>query len=243
VITTDTSMADSETSQLLPNYSATAEQPAKMKPTEGRGKMRFEMRQKMKKNNFESRSNRSIFGSVFSASPQLQQTLIKGGRSTNSLPIDVSKSPKPVTHSQLYTTLNPKSSAPSALLFQNIITVVIVLDLLIYILSTEPTLSHLSFFYAAEAFSSTIFAIEYITRLIVCTEKRCYGKHGPIRGRWKFICSWHAVLDALATFPFFIELLSGIPLPTTTYLRIFRVLRITRTNASCKAVDAVYRYE
>ena len=55
------------------------------------------------------------------------------------------------------------------------------------------------------------------------------------------MCSHNALIDAFATFPFFIELLSGIPLPTLTYLRVFRVLRITRTRAYSKSMDAVGR--
>mmetsp|Transcript_22562 Transcript_22562/g.41394 ORF Transcript_22562/g.41394 Transcript_22562/m.41394 type:complete len:471 (+) Transcript_22562:13-1425(+) len=257
-------MADSETKPLLTTYDATLQHHASLQPAGGRGKARFDMRQQMKKN---GRSG-SIYNSIFSSpKPHPTNTKIgspktngKGGGEISAnkptalsiyqdLPVDRHCVPKEQTtpstskqHSQLYNTLNPKSRSPSARLFQKFITLVILLDALIYILSTEPDLSHLSYiFYGTEAVTSTIFAIEYIARLIVCTEKRCYGKHGPIRGRWKYICSTQALLDAFATFPFFIELLSGIPLPTLTYLRVFRVLRITRTQSCSQAMDAVYR--
>jgi hypothetical protein len=49
------------------------------------------------------------------------------------------------------------------------------------------------------------------------------------------------LLDGFATLPFFIEFVTGIQLPTLTYLRIFRLLRMTRTNSYSKAMDAVVR--
>jgi len=49
------------------------------------------------------------------------------------------------------------------------------------------------------------------------------------------------LLDGIATLPFFIEFVTDIQLPTLTYLRIFRLLRMTRTNSYSKAMDAVVR--
>ena len=88
---------------------------------------------------------------------------------------------------------------------------------------------------------AVIFAFEYIARLVVCTEIRCYGKHGPFNGRLKYMITSQALLDALATFPFFIEILSGYDLPTFTFLRVFRLIRITRSSSSSKAMAAVGR--
>ena len=39
-----------------------------------------------------------------------------------------------------------------------------------------------------------------------------------------------AQVDAAATFPFFVELLGGYDLATTTYLRVFRLFRRGTTN-------------
>lgn len=146
-------------------------------------------------------------------------------------------------HSQLYTILNSKSHTPQSHLFQTSITSIILIDAFIYIISTEPQLQpHFHhFFYIIEGITSTIFLIEFITRLIVCTEKKCYSKFGPIRARWVYICSFQGLIDTLATLPFFIELLTGIDLPTLTYLRVFRLIRITRTRSYTKAVNAVGR--
>lgn len=144
-------------------------------------------------------------------------------------------------HSRLYNILNPKSHSSSALNFQEFISITILLDSMIYIVSTEPKFAGVSFFYIAEGVTSTIFLIEYIGRVVVCTEQKKYSKYGPLKGRWKYMCSSQALIDGFATLPFFIELLTGVNLPTLTYLRIFRLLRITRTHSYSKAMDAVGR--
>ncbi len=53
--------------------------------------------------------------------------------------------------------------------------------------------------------------------------------------------SFQGAIDSFATLPFFIELITGVDLPTLTYLRVFRLVRITRTRSYTKAVDAVGR--
>ena len=73
--------------------------------------------------------------------------------------------------------------------------------------------------------------LHYIARLVVCTEKTCYKKYGPIKGRWRYMYSFQGLIDSLATLPFFVELITGIDLPTLTYLRVFRLIRITRTRS------------
>ena len=256
-------MAEPESKPLLTsNYGATPTlQPhASLRSTGGRGKLRFAARQQMMKNKSADGLSRShcVFKSIFTgvqrqnASRHITASSPKpvkwGNSGPNSLSIDREELPpvdetiQTTKHSYLYDTLNPKSSLPSAKLFQSFMTVIILLDALIYILSTEEDLSYLSYiFYIAEAVTSTIFAIEYFARLYVCGEKKCCKKYGPIRGRWKYMCTSQALVDAFATFPFFVELLSGVPLPTLTYLRVFRLLRITKTQSYSKAMGAVMR--
>ena len=77
-------------------------------------------------------------------------------------PLDFDKGrPK---HSQLYHTLNSKSRSAPARLFQKFITSIILIDSIVYILSTEPKFSNSSFFYIFEGLTSIIFLIEYISR-------------------------------------------------------------------------------
>jgi hypothetical protein len=74
-------------------------------------------------------------------------------------------------HSALYNYLNPKSHSSSALCFQKFITLVIVVDVFFYIVSTEPRFAGLPLFYYAEGITSTVFLVEYLSRLLVCTEQ------------------------------------------------------------------------
>jgi len=50
-----------------------------------------------------------------------------------------------------------------------------------------------------------------------------------------------ALIDLIATMPFFLEFFLGLDLPTLTYLRAFRLLRILKTTGFSEAVKAVYR--
>ena len=56
-----------------------------------------------------------------------------------------------------------------------------------------------------EVWSAVVFALEYITRLVVITEKT--GFEDPIRGRIAFALSFEAVVDLLSFAPTFLEML------------------------------------
>ena len=144
-------------------------------------------------------------------------------------------------HSFLYTMLNPRSNHTEAVLFKTFMTSTILIDLGFFIVSTEPMFANYKTFYYAEGVTSTIFLFEYLARLISVIESRNYKPLGPVRGRFKYMMSTNAIIDFLATFPFFIELATNVDLPTLTYLRVFRLLRILKTEAYSNAFDAVWR--
>ena len=226
----------------------------------GRGKLRFSMRQQMKQQQ-QSKSRRQsqqqqpvgIYNAIFQSDTKkrssnvrhnVDDTAAKVNQQTNEAPIKIQQSNQKTTqHSQLYKILNPKSHSSQARLFQTIISAIIILDSLIYILSTEPLLEQrfAHFFYIIEGITSTIFLLELMARLLVCTEKKCYSKYGPLKGRLIYLWSFQGFIDTFATLPFFVELIFGIDLPTLTYLRVFRLIRITRTRSYTKAIDAVGR--
>lgn len=116
-------------------------------------------------------------------------------------------------------------------------------DLVSFVISTEPNLSdyHRRVFHMWEGVTSTIFLVEYITRLVVVMESQKYYEQGPFWGRVSYALTWSALIDFLATFPFFAELATGWDLPTLTYLRSFRLLRIFKTSGFSEATRAVYR--
>jgi voltage-gated potassium channel len=144
-------------------------------------------------------------------------------------------------HSFVFTMLNPRSRRFSAQLYKMFITAVIAGDLGFFIASTEPELKDLPIFHTMEGITSTIFLVEYVARLVTCIESKYLKDHGPFFGRLQYLTSYNAIVDALATLPFFIEYITGLELPTLTYLRVFRLLRILKTQAFSNATDAVVR--
>jgi len=89
--------------------------------------------------------------------------------------------------------------------------------------------------------SSCIFLVEYLAWVTVCIENKRFAEYGPFWGRLRWMCTFHAVIYVMATAPFFIFLITGWNLPNFTYLRIFRVLRIMKTEAYSRAFSACYR--
>ena len=134
-------------------------------------------------------------------------------------------------------------SSPPAKIYKGFITTVILWDVVLFILSTDRRIweSYDQVFYVSEAVVSCMFLLEYLLRLYTCTERAKYKEMGPIRGRLRYMVTFAALIDFLATFPFFVELVFPVDLPTFTYLRVFRLARILRTSGFVRAVDAVYR--
>jgi hypothetical protein len=145
--------------------------------------------------------------------------------------------------SLLFTILNPKSRQWQAVWFKYFLSVVIIFDLVVFIIRSEPDLREedIAFFHTTEGVTSTIFLIEYLARLCTVTENKKYGDLGAIRGRIHYSVTFPALIDALATIPFFLEEVTGFELPQLTFLRTFRLLRILKTNGMVKATDAVWR--
>lgn len=110
-------------------------------------------------------------------------------------------------------------------------------------MSTEPALSksQTQFFQAWEGITSSIFLLEYVMRLVVVTEARKYGDDGWFWGRVRYARTTSAIIDCAAMLPFFLELTTGWDLPTLTYLRSFRLLRILKTSGFADATRAVHR--
>jgi voltage-gated potassium channel len=146
-------------------------------------------------------------------------------------------------HSLVYTILNPHSKQWPALVFKRFISTVILIDLFLFIISTDEKLSQQygALFHSSEGIASCIFLIEYIARLTIVTEKKKYRELGPLTGRLRYATTWGALIDLFATLPFFLEIASGLDLPTLTYLRFFRLFRILKTEGYVRALDAVYR--
>ena len=138
-------------------------------------------------------------------------------------------------HSFLFSMLNAQSHSLQAHIFKTFIGMVILVDLVLFIISNSQKID----MPYAEGIVSTIFCIEYVLRLVTIVESRKYSH--PFWGRLAYMRTWSAVVDLLATLPWFVELFSGWDLPTLTYLRFFRLIRILKTEGYARAMDTVYR--
>ena len=113
-------------------------------------------------------------------------------------------------------------------------TLVIAFDVVCFVASTVREIRHHHghFFYVVEAIASTIFLGEYVLRLATISQTRKF-RH-PVWGRLGYVFTWRSMIDLFSSLPFFVELLFGYDLPTTTWLRIFRVFRIMKTESYVK---------
>lgn len=141
----------------------------------------------------------------------------------------------------LYRMLSPHSATWQAVAFRRFISLVILADLILFVLSTDEAFTYLSdqFFETAEGVTSSIFLLEYLGRLYTVTEKTKYRDMGPIRGRLAYMRTFGAIIDLVAALPFFVEIPTGWNLPTLTYLRFLRLFRILKSEDYVKALDAV----
>lgn len=146
-------------------------------------------------------------------------------------------------HSFLYTLLNPHSRQLPAQVFKVFITLVILVDLILFVFSTDQVIFQRfqPIFYQAEAVTSGIFLVEYVCRLMVIPEKRSYRDVPAWKARLWYAVTWTALIDLVACLPFFLEFILGVDLPSLTALRFFRLFRILKTEGSVRAIDAVYR--
>jgi len=137
--------------------------------------------------------------------------------------------------------LNSKSRRIQAVVYKKITSLIILTDLAFFVFSTDPKYRHHHIFYTEEGIASCVFMVEYIARMVTITESRKYGQKGAIKGRLLYMVSFHAVIDACATFPFFLEFATNWNLPHLTYLRFFRLLRILRTDSLGQTMDSLKR--
>lgn len=93
---------------------------------------------------------------------------------------------------------------------------------------------------AFETISSLCFIAEYIARFSVSHERLKY--RGPA-GRLRFLCSSESIIDLLSFLPWIFEKVAyeGRDVPSTAFVRIFRMLRILKTERFTGAVDAIFR--
>jgi voltage-gated potassium channel len=86
-----------------------------------------------------------------------------------------------------------------------------------------------------------MFLTEYLLRLITVTESNKYGEMGTVWGRLSWMMTTPALIDLLSTLPYFVEKFTSVNLPTLTYLRSARLLRLNKTARFSEAIQSVCR--
>jgi voltage-gated potassium channel len=107
-----------------------------------------------------------------------------------------------------------------------------------FVASTVKTFrqAHDQALWLIECVSSLIFAIEYVLRLWTCAESRRY------RGsRLRYALTFRAIIDLMSFLPFVVETAGGYDLPTTSWIRVFRLFRILKTEKYVSVFESFYR--
>jgi hypothetical protein len=144
---------------------------------------------------------------------------------------------------RVYIAMNGNSSTTAATVFKTLLTLVILLNVVVFMVSTLPGVEvrYRSFFDFEEAAVSSLFLVEYLTRLWTCVESH---KYCGWRGRLRYMLRYSAICDALATFPFFLEtavslIFPSARLPNTTIVRMFSIFRVLKTERSAPALETL----
>lgn len=87
-----------------------------------------------------------------------------------------------------------------------------------------------------DAFSVTVFTIEYLTRVWVVVEDPHETPYGPFGSRWRYMVSPMALIDLLAILPFYLAFMVQVDL---RFLRVFRVLRLLKLSRYSPALVTV----
>lgn len=111
----------------------------------------------------------------------------------------------------------------------------ILLNCISIILQSVPSINaaYAAQFQQFEFFSVLIFSVEYVARLWIAVENPAYS--APIAGRFRFICSWGALIDLLAILPFYLSFIAI----DLRFIRVFRLLRILRLLKIARYLNAL----
>ncbi len=92
-------------------------------------------------------------------------------------------------------------------------------------------------FHAIDIASFVVFGTEYLLRLYASPENDL--ARSSWRMRWRFVRSWHGLIDLLAILPFMLDLLLG-GFADLRFLRIVRMLRLLKLSRYSSANDTMF---
>ena len=130
-----------------------------------------------------------------------------------------------------------------ALIIDQVILWLIVVNVTAVILESEPALSvrHLGLFFFINIVSVAVFTVEYLLRVWVAVEAE--PGVSPMRARLRYMRSPMAIIDLLAILPFYLGALLGIDLRMLRALRLLRILKLTRYFSGITVLTDVLRAE
>lgn len=135
---------------------------------------------------------------------------------------------------------NPEGSSPLARQLDSLIIMLIGLSIVAVILESEQEIAtefHTAFWWF-EIFSTTIFSLEYLTRLWTCVEEERF-KH-PLWGRLRYIFTPMALVDLIAILPFFLGLMidaSKVDARFVRGIRLFRLFRLFKIGRYSQSIN------
>lgn len=117
----------------------------------------------------------------------------------------------------------------------------ITLNIVAVILETVPEIGGewAGFFWWFEFGSVVVFSVEYLLRLLVCTENPRYT--GSVTGRLRFALSPMAIVDLLAILPFYLPMLLAVDLRMLRMLRMLRFLRVLKLGRYSTSMQLIGR--
>lgn len=112
----------------------------------------------------------------------------------------------------------------------------IVLNVMAVVLETIASIYHTFFwaFLVIDLISFTVFSVEYLLRLWVCTCNPAF--QNPVTGRLRYAATPLAIVDLLAIAPFYLPFLIPIDLRVLRVLRLFRIIRILKLGRYSRAI-------
>jgi len=125
--------------------------------------------------------------------------------------------------------------------FDRFMMVLIISNVAAVLIETLPNLSpdFRVFFDAFDLFSVSVFTIEYVTRVWVCTENKAEGYGSPFIGRLKYMVSPLALIDLLAILPFYLAMFISVDLRFMRVFRLLRLLKLTRYSPAMETFASV----
>jgi len=143
----------------------------------------------------------------------------------------------------LYSLVRAHSHSTQAKVFRSVISTVIGANVIIFILSTDQHIygTFPELFHLFEAFSSILFSLEYVLRLMTIHESRTYASYTRTEAVLAWVFSAESIIDIVAFAPFFLEPILDRALPSLAFLRVLRLVRLMKANKFMQAFSTCAR--